>query len=267
MSEVTKVSKKLVTVRCGAPFRIGHIPFAGVCNKVTLSVEDICKCIEHKAMVVEHLLNGQEIPLGFDNYNTYNGPTKIDDESTITKFKEPEIEMIDKDKNVTILNKEEEVVEEAADVKHIDLEAINKEKEEQEAQEKAKKEAEEKAAAEKAQKEKQLEEQRKRDEEERKKAMDAVLTREKEASERKNANSGVITVSLKKDDVVAEQKTEPVVEEEKQEVVAAEIEGTLEVAEDNTPATPTPTIIVDTETTNDNDSNNDNYNKKKKKHH
>ncbi len=259
MSQVRKVSKKLVTVRCHAPFRIGHIPFAGICNRVTLSVEDIASCIEHKALVVEHLLNGQEIPLGFDNFDTYNGPTAVDDESPVTRFSEPEIEMIN-GTNKTILNVKREEVEVEKEIPRIDLDKINREKEEEEAKAEAARKAKEEEDARKAAEEKQREEQRRRDEEEAKKAMDAVLAREKEASERKNADSGVVEISIK--------KSEDVVAEEKQETVVAEIDGTLEVASEDTNEMPSPAemVVPGEEVSNDDQQ----YNKKKdkkNKHH
>lgn len=263
MSEKKLVTKKLVTVRCHAPFRIGHIPFAGVCNRVTLSVEDIAKCIEHKALVVEILSNGQEVPLGFDNYNTYNGPTLIDDDSPVTEFAEPVIERIENGK-VTMINTVKKK-EEPKKVVQIDLEAINKKKEEEKAAAEKAQKAKEAEEAKKDKEEKQREEQKKHDEEERKRAMDAVLAREKEASERKNADSGVVEISIKKtEDVVAD----------KQETVA-EIPGTLEVAAEESITMVVPGVAGDAVDVNapdvvkedNNQQQNNNKKDKKNKHH
>jgi hypothetical protein len=266
MSETKLVTKKLVTVRCHSPFRIGHIPFAGVCNKVTLSVEDISKCIEHKALVVEHLKNGQEVPLGFDNYNTYNGPTIIDNDSPVTEFAEPVIERI-VDGKVSLVNQvEKKVEEEPKKVITIDLESINKKKEEEKAKAEEEKKIQEVKDAKKAKEEKQKEDQKQRDEEERKRALDAVLEREKEASDRKNADSGVVEISIKKsEDVVAEKETVAEipgtvqVEVNTQEPVTMTVPG---VAGDNAEVN-TPDVFKDDNNQQQNNSKKD----KKNKHH
>lgn len=129
MEQPKYVKKKLVTVRCNTPFSYRKIPFAGICNKVILEVEAINYAIMHKARVVEHLRNGQELPLGFDNYNTYNGPTLIDDEADVFDYSEPEVEMVDNQGNSTVINKKKQAIVE--DVQYVDLEAekIKKQKE------------------------------------------------------------------------------------------------------------------------------------------
>lgn len=114
------VKKKLVTIRCNNPFSYRKIPFAGVCNKVVLEVEAINYALMNKAFVVEHLNNNKTIPLGFDNYNTYNGPTPIDDNTPIFEFKDPEIEMIDGFGNRSIINKSTIIAK--SPTQHIDLE-------------------------------------------------------------------------------------------------------------------------------------------------
>lgn len=100
------VKRKRVTIHCGAPFRIGYINFTGVCNKVVLDVADIAKCIENKAMVEEVLSNGQTIPLNFSNYNTYNGPTDVVDDTNLTtdvvSHKQQEIPVFDENNNEII---------------------------------------------------------------------------------------------------------------------------------------------------------------------
>lgn len=77
------VKKKKVTVRCIRPFRIGLTPFSGYCPNIILTVEDIAKIIESKSMVEEVLSTGETVPLDFSNYNTYNGPTDVNDESVV----------------------------------------------------------------------------------------------------------------------------------------------------------------------------------------
>lgn len=86
MSENTQrklVTKKKVTVRCIRPFRLGMTPFSGYCPNIILKVEDIAKIIESKSMVEEVLSTGETVPLDFSNYNTYNGPTEVTDDSIV----------------------------------------------------------------------------------------------------------------------------------------------------------------------------------------
>lgn len=127
------VKKKLVTVRCNNPFRYGKIPFAGICNRVVLEVEAINYALMHKAFVVEHLKGGKEISLGFDNYNTYNGPTEIDDNTQLFDFKDPEIEVIDGFGNRKKINKPDET-QESKPIIHINLDEEKKKEEEKERQ-------------------------------------------------------------------------------------------------------------------------------------
>ena len=117
-----KVQKKLVTVKCPQPFSYNNIPFVGVCNKVTLTVDAIKNALSHKAFVVEHLKNGKTIPLGFDNFDTWNGPTEVDDHSEVLSYVPQEIEMIDGFGNRKIINKKPSPLKEQATVL-IDLEA------------------------------------------------------------------------------------------------------------------------------------------------
>ena len=123
MDQPRYVKKKLVTVRCNNPFSYRKIPFAGICNKVVLEVEAINYALMNKALVTEHLRGNKDIALGFDNYNTYNGPTLINDNAEVFKFNEPEIEMIDGFGNKTIKNKQKTSNSTKGPVKHIDLEA------------------------------------------------------------------------------------------------------------------------------------------------
>ena len=77
------VTKKKVTVVCNRPFRIGLIPCTGTMRNVVLSTKEISICLENKCSVVEILENGTTIPLDFSNYNTYNGPTKVTEETPL----------------------------------------------------------------------------------------------------------------------------------------------------------------------------------------
>ena len=101
MAEKKTVKRKRVNIICSRPFRIGLIPFTGRCTNIVLSVEDIAACLANKAMVSEVLTVGEPIPLGFDNYNTYNGPTDVNDdtktinESGSTNNKPSEIKRFD----------------------------------------------------------------------------------------------------------------------------------------------------------------------------
>ena len=110
MSMPKFVTKKKVTVTCNTPFRIGQIPYSGVCRNLTLSIEDISKCLENKARVVEILSNGKEVALNFANYDTYNGPSDVDENSVVLKEKpaDPEIEQKNQDgETIKVLNKQE----------------------------------------------------------------------------------------------------------------------------------------------------------------
>lgn len=90
--------KKLVNVHCDKAFSINGVRFTGTCNLVVLRDEDIAICLEFKAKVEEVLAGGVTIPLGFDNYNTYNGPSKLPNIQTakaITEeYSEPVVETI-----------------------------------------------------------------------------------------------------------------------------------------------------------------------------
>lgn len=129
MEQPTYVKKKLVTVRCSTPFSYKKIPFVGICNKIVIEVDAIAYALTRKAKVVEHLKNGKEVPLGFDNYNTYNGPTEIDETTALFEYSEPEIEMIDGFGNRSIINKKKS---DPPVIKHIDLEAERKRQKEEE---------------------------------------------------------------------------------------------------------------------------------------
>lgn len=91
------VKKKRVTVRCTRPFRIGLTPFSGYCPSIVLSVEEIATIIQTKSFVVENLTTGETVPLNFSNYNTYNGPTDVDDDTpSMTDVKNRVIQPIKK---------------------------------------------------------------------------------------------------------------------------------------------------------------------------
>ena len=90
--------KKLVNVHCDKAFSINGVRFTGTCNLVVLRDEDIAICLEFKAKVEEVLAGGVTIPLGFDNYNTYNGQSKLPNIQTakaITEeYSEPVVETV-----------------------------------------------------------------------------------------------------------------------------------------------------------------------------
>lgn len=90
--------KKLVNVYCDKAFSINGVRFTGTCNLVILRDEDIAICLEYKAKVEEVLAGGITVPLGFDNYNTYNGPSKFPNIQTakaITEgYSEPVVETV-----------------------------------------------------------------------------------------------------------------------------------------------------------------------------
>ena len=120
MSEIKFVTKKKVTVTCNTPFRIGKIPYSGICRNIILTIQDISECLTNHAKVVEVLSNGQEVPLDFSNYDTYNGPTDVTDNSEVLVEKpaDPEIEQKNsKGETIKTINKTEEKKEEKKVIK------------------------------------------------------------------------------------------------------------------------------------------------------
>lgn len=120
--------KKLVNVHCDKAFSINGVRFAGTCNLVVLRDEDIAICLEFKAKVEEVLAGGVTVPLGFDNYNTYNGPSKLPNIQTakaITEeYSEPVVETVTDRKPVEVAKKpevKEEVVEEKSSLEQADV--------------------------------------------------------------------------------------------------------------------------------------------------
>lgn len=109
--------KKLVNVYCDKAFSINGVRFTGTCNLVILRDEDIAICLEYKAKVEEVLAGGITVPLGFDNYNTYNGPSKFPNIQTakaITEgYSEPVVETVTGKKEVEV--EKAPVVEEKQD--------------------------------------------------------------------------------------------------------------------------------------------------------
>ena len=175
-------SLKIVTVRPTRPFRIGNGGFTSVVNKMPLTIEHINMCLQEKAFVTEHLSNSRTVQLDFNNYNQDNGPSDVT-EDTKEFVPSTEVEMIGQDGNRYTLNKK---AESAQKVIYKDLES-EKNRLAQEAIQKqieANKAAE---AAKKAELEKQLEEARKKkDEEERQKAIDVIMAREKAKQQAQN---------------------------------------------------------------------------------
>ena len=120
--------KKLVNVHCDKAFSINGVRFTGTCNLVVLRDEDIAICLEFKAKVEEVLAGGVTVPLGFDNYNTYNGPSKLPNIQTakaITEeYSEPVVETVTDRKPVEADKKpevKEEVVEEKSSLEQADV--------------------------------------------------------------------------------------------------------------------------------------------------
>ena len=119
--------KKLVNVHCDKAFSINGVRFTGTCNLVVLRDEDIAICLEFKAKVEEVLAGGVTVPLGFDNYNTYNGPSKLPNIQTakaITEeYSEPVVETVTDRKPVETVKPEvkEEVVEEKSSLEQADV--------------------------------------------------------------------------------------------------------------------------------------------------
>jgi len=119
--------KKLVNVHCDKAFSINGVRFTGTCNLVVLRDEDIAICLEFKAKVEEVLAGGVTVPLGFDNYNTYNGPSKLPNIQTakaITEeYSEPIVETVTDRKPVEAAKPEvkEEVKEEKSSLEQADV--------------------------------------------------------------------------------------------------------------------------------------------------
>ena len=119
--------KKLVNVHCDKAFSINGVRFTGTCNLVVLRDEDIAICLEFKAKVEEVLAGGVTVPLGFDNYNTYNGPSKLPNIQTakaITEeYSEPVVETVTDHKPVEATKPEvkEEVKEEKSSLEQADV--------------------------------------------------------------------------------------------------------------------------------------------------
>jgi len=120
--------KKLVNVHCDKAFSINGVRFTGTCNLVVLRDEDIAICLEFKAKVEEVLAGGVTVPLGFDNYNTYNGPSKLPNIQTakaITEeYSEPVVETVTDRKPVEAAKKpevKEEVKEEKSSLEQADV--------------------------------------------------------------------------------------------------------------------------------------------------
>lgn len=119
--------KKLVNVHCDKAFSINGVRFTGTCNLVVLRDEDIAICLEFKAKVEEVLAGGVTVPLGFDNYNTYNGPSKLPNIQTakaITEeYSEPVVETVTDRKPAEAVKPEvkEEVKEEKSSLEQADV--------------------------------------------------------------------------------------------------------------------------------------------------
>lgn len=180
-------SLKLVTIRPSRPFRIGNATFTSVVNRIPLSVGRINLCLQEKAFVIEHLFGNREVPLDFTNYDKDNGPSALPEDAVEyvrgSKPMGPEIEVVDEDGSRRIINKTV-AAQSKQPIIHIDLE-------EQKLQEAAAKAKEDQAKVVAETKRKAQEQERARqayqkqhDEEERQKALDAIMKREQAKKEK-----------------------------------------------------------------------------------
>lgn len=187
MSEqLSNETLKLVTIRPSRPFRIGNGTFTSIVNRIPLSVGNINLCLQEKAFVIEHLVGNKEVALDFVNYNQVNGqsilPSGAIEYVRDPNASKPEVEMVDEDRNRRVINKASKAATQP--IIHIDLE------EQKKAEEAARIKAEEEAKAREAKrKAKEAAEatrayQQQRDEQERKKAIEAILAREQAKKEK-----------------------------------------------------------------------------------
>lgn len=65
---------KIVNIATRVPIRVLNVPIRGNVRKITMSVEDIFKCICQKAEVDEVLSNGKLLRLDLANYDKVNEP-------------------------------------------------------------------------------------------------------------------------------------------------------------------------------------------------
>jgi outer membrane biosynthesis protein TonB len=144
--------KKKVDVYCAGAFVINGAPFAGKCLNIVLTIEDIRMCLLNKAFVWELTPEGKRIPLDFTNYRLNNGGV-VDDNvivsndarmrnnsvtrvvvdpetSKIVKKTEVVVEKIEKEKpkvikedkkKEVVIEKKEEVKEDAKVVAEMDV--------------------------------------------------------------------------------------------------------------------------------------------------
>ena len=91
--------KKRVTVYCNKPFSIGNAHFSATHRNLVLTTEQIQVCLENKAYVDELLDNGKVVRLGFHNFDTYNGPSKVTEESNIALARTYKVENFGKVNN------------------------------------------------------------------------------------------------------------------------------------------------------------------------
>ena len=252
MNEVKKVKKKLVTVRCYQPFSYNNIPFVGICNKVVLDVDAIKYALGRKALVSEHLKNGQTIPLGFDNFDTWNGPTVVDDQTEILSYVPQEIEMIDGFGNKKTINKKQDKVEQK--VIHIDLEAERIEAEIKEQERKEKEEQEKKRLEEIERVNRIKAEQAQRDSQARKEAIDKIISNaKKESSHKENQD-------LKKTQFAEEQHIK-----DKEYYVDINSQVSLASNDHNEDISSSLVVVDEKSTLSSNEKDNYNYYKKNKK--
>lgn len=94
---------KKVNISCNRPFKYRYATFSGKINGAILDTKIIQFALENKAKVEEVLKGGKTIPLGFHNFDTYNGEPDVDSNSIdITderSYKRPPVETIGKVNN------------------------------------------------------------------------------------------------------------------------------------------------------------------------
>lgn len=94
---------KKVNISCNRPFKYRYATFSGKINGAILDTKIIQFALENKAKVEEVLKGGKTVPLGFNNFDTYNGEPDIDANSIdITDeraYKRPPVETIGKVNN------------------------------------------------------------------------------------------------------------------------------------------------------------------------
>lgn len=91
---------KKVNIMCHRPFKCRYAMFSGRILGAVLDTKIIQFALENKAKVEEVLKGGKTVPLGFNNFDTYNGEPDINEKDIdITDeraYKKPPVETIGK---------------------------------------------------------------------------------------------------------------------------------------------------------------------------